>query len=129
MHGGLLQHISPLGHIRERQGAELGHPQRNIQVSQADIAVDAKHIQTGFRQRRGQSRADGSFACSALTGQDSKQFTHETTPLIVIRSHYKGKSHKSKEHMPYFFTKIHRNIQKQLLPHIFFISRSHSHAR
>ena len=70
---GLIQAVMAPSHIQKGQGAAVGKAQRNVQIPQPHIAVDAQDPQPLFRQSSGDTGTDRGFSRSALTGQDRKK--------------------------------------------------------
>jgi hypothetical protein len=86
----LIQPVAPLQDVKEGQAGLIGGTQRDIQIPQAHIAVDAKHTLPGAGQRRRHGGGYGRFARPALTGQDRDRFSHVYGPPMMIFFHYKG---------------------------------------
>ena len=79
----LIEGIAAGQNVQKRQAGAVGQAQGDIQIPQAYIAVDSHNPCAQLRQSCGNTGADGSFACSALTGKNSDQFSHRLFLLIT----------------------------------------------
>ena len=82
--GGHFQTVAAGAYIQKREGAHLAHTKRNIQVPQTHIAIDAKDLFAVLRQGFRDACANGSFACSALAGQNRDQLSHVCPSLSFV---------------------------------------------
>jgi hypothetical protein len=62
----------------------MGKSQGNIQVPQPYIAVNAQNLFALLSQGTGQGGAHGSFARTALAGQNCKQFSQIHAPPAIF---------------------------------------------
>ena len=96
MPGGFRQGVASLAHVQEGERPNFAQPQGNIQISQADVAVDAQYAPAALGQSRGDTGADRCFTRAALTGQHSDQFPHTHSSdfeysVIIMRNRPKCK--------------------------------------
>ena len=78
----VIQRIAALADIQKGQRIGVGHAQRDVQIPKADITIDAQHGFTQRGQSRGHACSDGSFSCSALTGQYRKYLAQGMEPPV-----------------------------------------------
>ena len=70
LHSGQIQRAAALGHIGEVHQRPVREPQCQIQVPQADVAVQAEDPAAGLCQRRADSGGKGCLSGAALSGHD-----------------------------------------------------------
>ena len=68
---GLCKIVAALRYVKKRQRSRIRKTQRNIQIPESYITVDAENTLSLCGQRNRQTGADGSFTGSTLSGYDS----------------------------------------------------------
>ena len=76
-----IQAVAAGADIHKREGAYLTHTQRDIQITQAHIAIDAQHFFAKLRQGFRDTGANRGFTRAAFAGQNSDQFA-QGRPLL-----------------------------------------------
>ena len=79
----LIQRIFSPANIQEGQCLHSGKAQRDVQIPQSDVAIDAQHLFPGLCQGCGNACTDGSFTGSALAGHHRNHFSHAHTASII----------------------------------------------
>ena len=73
---GVGQLAEALRHVRERDGGLLGHAERDVEIPQADVGIDAQDaLALGGKTGRDPG-AERRFARAALAGNDGNRYTH-----------------------------------------------------
>jgi len=85
MPGCLFQRIGTAADIQKRQPAGVFKAQRDIQILETYITVNAKDPLSLKSQGPGKAGTDRGFSGSALTGQNGDQFTHVMALLFIVR--------------------------------------------
>jgi hypothetical protein len=80
MAGSPVQRIVPFRYIQEGQCATVCHSQRDIQIPQSHIAIDAQDIFPLLRQGCCDARADRGLSRSALTGENCQKLAQTSSP-------------------------------------------------
>ena len=84
MHRGGGEGIVAAGYIQNRQRFHAVQTQKNIQIAQAHIGVDAQHPLARLRKTGGDAGAQRGFARAALAGNKADHFTQIYTPPILL---------------------------------------------
>ena len=95
LHSGQVQGTAVLGHVGEIHQRPVGEAQGQVQVPQADVAVQTQDPAAGQCQRRAHSRRKGGFAGAALPGDHGDTLSpmfHDggTSSPIGSQVYYKG---------------------------------------
>lgn len=73
---GVGQLAEALRHVRERDSGLLGHAERDVEIPQADVGIDAQDALALSGKTGRDPGAERRFARAALAGNDGNRYTH-----------------------------------------------------
>ena len=71
-----VERVAAPHHIEERESCLGGHTERNVEVPQAEIRIDAQNARALHAKTPGHAGAHRRFAGSALAGYDRQNLPH-----------------------------------------------------